>query len=242
MGDTARTAAVVVLAGGSGTRLGADRNKVYLPLGDVPLLAWSLRTLDAVPGTVAMVLVIRPGDETDAEAAIAAAAPATPVTVVAGGPTRAASERAGLVPLRPGIADGSIEVVLVHDGARPLVSAALAGAVDRAARRHGGAIPGLPIAGEILVDAGDRLVPADIEHLRGVQTPQGFRARALVAAHDAAAADGFEALDTAAMVARYAGIAAAVVPGDPRNLKVTTAEDLEHARRLAGSGGRAQDP
>jgi 2-C-methyl-D-erythritol 4-phosphate cytidylyltransferase len=155
-------------------------NKVYLPLGDVPLLAWSLRTLDAVPGTVAMVLVIRPGDETDAEAAIAAAAPATPVTVVAGGPTRAASERAGLVPLRPGIADGSIEVVLVHDGARPLVSAALAGAVARAARRHGGAIPGLPIAGEILVDAGDRLVPADIEHLRGVQTPQGFRARALV--------------------------------------------------------------
>ncbi len=116
------TAAAVVLAGGSGTRLGAEGNKVYLPLAGRPLLSWSLEAFARAPGIGRLVLVTRPGDRGQAEQA--ARAVDRPVEIVDGGDTRHDSEWAALRLLAPAIDAGELDVVAIHDGARPVVTAA----------------------------------------------------------------------------------------------------------------------
>lgn len=230
-------AVAIVLAGGSGTRLGlADgRNKVYLPLGGRPLLAWSLRTLDRHPGIERTVLVVRAGDEADALAAVRAAGIEPPPTVTAGGPTRSASEAAGVRALGP-IEDDA--VVLVHDGARPFIAPPVVDALLAAARAHGAAVPGLPLdPATVGFDESDgrlRDLPAD--RLRRVQTPQAFTAGILLAAFRRAADEGIEGLDTAELVEACGGPPARVVAGDPANLKVTTPGDVARAEALAAGG------
>lgn len=227
-------AVAIVLAGGSGTRLGlADgRNKVYLPLGGRPLLAWSLRTLDRHPAVERTLLVVRAGDEDEARAAAAVAGIDPSPTVVTGGPTRSASEAAGVRALGP--LDDDV-VVLVHDGARPFLAPHLVDALLAAARRHGAAVPGLPLdpATVALDEPGGRLRPLDLGRLRRVQTPQAFRAGILGAAFRRAEEDGVDGPDTAELVEACGGPPARVVPGDPSNLKVTTPDDVARAEAVA---------
>jgi 2-C-methyl-D-erythritol 4-phosphate cytidylyltransferase len=139
------TVAVLVLAGGSGSRFGARRNKVYLPLAGRSVLSWSVDTLARVPDVEVVVLVTRPTDREHVEAMLSdeVAEVAGRMEVVSGGRTRQESELCGLRQLAERIRGGLLDTVLIHDGARPLVSAELAEAVIAAVRRHGGAIPGL---------------------------------------------------------------------------------------------------
>ena len=230
------TLAAIVLAGGAGTRLGLDggRNKVYLPLGGLPILAWSLRTLDplVVPG--GLVVVVRAGDEDEARDAIGAAGTTREPLVVAGGATRTASEAAGIASLRPLLETGRIDVVLVHDGARPFASSALVRRLAVAARDRGAAIPALPPQpGTVAVDADGTLRPVDPTRLRRVQTPQAIRTAELLAAYDLAARDGIEGADTAEVVAACEGPPAVVVDGEVDNVKVTTPEDVDLADAIA---------
>jgi 2-C-methyl-D-erythritol 4-phosphate cytidylyltransferase len=135
-----------VLAGGSGTRVGAGRNKVYLPLGGRTVLGWSLRAFAGHPAIGPVVLVARAEDEALAKlelGSLGACGDALDVEIVTGGATRQGSELAGLRHLAARIAAEEIDTVLIHDGARPLVSAELISAVLRAARADGGAVPGL---------------------------------------------------------------------------------------------------
>jgi 2-C-methyl-D-erythritol 4-phosphate cytidylyltransferase len=152
----------------------------------------------------------------------------TAVSVVAGGPTRAASVRAGLEAV-----PADAEVVVVHDGARPLASPDLFHAVVDAVVQQGwdGAVPALPVSDTLKV-VSDGVVGAthDRSGLVAVQTPQAFRASVLRRAH----AGGGEATDDAALVEACGGTVR-VVPGDPRNLKVTTPADLEILALLARS-------
>jgi 2-C-methyl-D-erythritol 4-phosphate cytidylyltransferase len=218
--------AAVVLAGGSGSRVGADRNKVLLPLAGEPLLHHSVRHAAAVAGVRVVVVVVRPGDE----ALVDRLLDDRTVLTAPGGSTRHASELSALRALAPRIESGEVEVVAIHDAARPLASTALWHAVVEAAREHGGALPTRPAAGVVSVE--DLSGPHDGEQWAGVQTPQAFRAGPLLAAYDAAQRDGFEGTDTAACVAAYSDLRVVPVPGEATNLKITYADDLPLAERL----------
>jgi 2-C-methyl-D-erythritol 4-phosphate cytidylyltransferase len=199
-----------------------------LPLGDAPVLAWSVRAALAVADVDRLVIVVRAGDEEAVRDAIAPELGDHEALLVAGGDTRHRSEWAAIQVLAPAIEAGELDVVTIHDGARPLASPDLFAAVLAAARVHGGALPAAPVTG--LVGRDLSAVEGD---LVGVQTPQAFRATELLAAYRAARSDGFEGTDTAATYERYAGGRVAAVPSGPLNLKITFPEDLTAAGRLS---------
>ena len=222
--------AVVILAAGSGTRVGADVNKVLLPLRDLPVLVWSVRDALTLPDVRRLVLVVRPEDRAAVEAAVAPHLGDREVLVVDGGATRHRSEWAAIQVLADDISSGAVDVVVVHDGARPLAGAGLWRSVVEAAREVGGAIPVVPLT---------RLLHADLtpvtDDVGAVQTPQAFRAAELLASYRSAHADGFEGTDTAACVTAYADLPVAAVPSTSLNLKVTFPEDVALAAELSPS-------
>lgn len=218
-------AAIVVLAAGSGTRVGASVNKVLLPLLGESVVARSLATALEVKDVARVVLVVRAGDEVAISAAVEPLLGEREVLLVTGGADRHASEWAALRALRPDIEAGAVDVVAIHDAARPLAPLALYDAVLTAAREHGGAIPVVAVSG-LLARHGV------VEGAAVVQTPQAFEARALVAAYTCAAADAFSGTDTASCLEAYSQVAIAAVPGSASNVKVTYAEDVALAEDL----------
>ncbi|KWX03019.1 2-C-methyl-D-erythritol 4-phosphate cytidylyltransferase [Carbonactinospora thermoautotrophica] len=235
-------AAAVVLAGGRGSRFGADRNKAFLPVAGRLVAAWSLRAFAALPEIGRLVFVVRAEDRDLAERMLAEDLPGVPVDLVTGGATRHGSEYNALRHLAPAIRAGQVGCVLLHDAARPVVDPALVRRVLAAARRHGGALPGLPAERLVPVGPDDTVHGGVQPDLVRVQTPQAFQAVPLLAAYEAAERDGFDGSDTSACVERYApGLRVQCVPGDPRNLKVTYAPDLLLAERfLAGQDTAAK--
>lgn len=229
--------ALVLLAAGSGTRVGAATNKVLLPLvGDDPstgdpstsALGVALSAALTVEDVRRIVLVARPGDEARVTEIAGMVLGDREATMVPGGATRHASEQAALEALRADIAAGEVDVVAIHDTARPLADRDLYHAAIEAARTHGGAIPAAPLTHLVTRDL--QPVPGD---LVGVQTPQAFRAAALLDAYDRAAANGFDGTDTGAALERYApDVRIVAVPSTALNLKVTFAEDLAAAAAL----------
>lgn len=223
------TAAVVVLAAGAGSRVGGPVNKVLLPLGDAPVLVWSLRTALALHDVRRLVLVVRPDQREAVADAVAPHLGDRQLTLVDGGSSRHASEWNAIRVLAGEIEAGEIDVVAIHDGARPLARRELFEETIAAAREHGGSLPVLPLSH--LVRTADAARAA--AGLVGVQTPQAFRAVDLLAAYTAADADGFEGTDTASCLERYGRVRVVAVPGSPLNLKITFPEDVDLAGRLA---------
>ncbi|MDN4162529.1 IspD/TarI family cytidylyltransferase [Nocardioides abyssi] len=234
-------AAVVILAAGSGSRVGADVNKVLLPLGPAAVLAWSVRDALALDDVARVLLVVRAGEEQAVADAVVPHLGDREVGVVTGGATRHASEWQALSALAPAIEAGEVDVVAVHDGARPLAGPDLFARTIAAAREHGGAIPVVPLGGLLPVtpvsQGGGRPSTELGTGLAGVQTPQAFRADALLAAYRLADADGFEGTDTASCLERYPAdgtpLRIAAVPSTPRNLKITFPEDVDLALALS---------
>jgi len=225
-----RTAAVL-LGGGSGSRVGAEVNKVLLRLGGEPVFAWSLRAIRSLPYVEQVVVVARPEDRSDIVPHLAGE------RLVDGGAERHDSEWNALQVLAPSIDAGDIEVVAIHDAARPLASAGLWEAVIEAADATGGALPVRHHTGLIRRDGS----PAG--ELVGVQTPQAFRATDLLAAYRAADRDGFRGTDTASCLEAYARVSIVGVEAPETNLKITFPEDVVLAERLlqgprAGEGRR----
>lgn len=211
-------AAAIILAGGSGTRLGGPVNKVYRSLDGRPVLQWSLDTFAPLVGY--LVVVARPDDAGLLGPIVAG----HEVSVADGGSTRTGSERAGMETLRSRIESGEVDLVAIHDGARPFVTAALVGELIDTARRVGGAVPGRPTADKM--DAADGSAGYELPgygHVT-VQTPQVFRAGELLAAFDAAS--GFEAADTVQVVLKHGRLDVALVASDPVNRKITFPNDL----------------
>ncbi|WP_027927292.1 IspD/TarI family cytidylyltransferase [Amycolatopsis benzoatilytica] len=223
------TAAGVVLASGAGTRVGAALNKVYLPVAGRPVVAWSLDAFAAADGIGVLVLVIRPEDAELAGEVLSACS--RPVEIVEGGPTRQASELNALRHLAPRIADGAVDSVLLHDGARPLVTSELIASVLGRTREDGGAVPGLA-ADDVVSMAGPDTVAGPLPGAIRVQTPQGFRARPLLAAYEQAAAEGFLGTDTASCMEKFSALPVRWVPGSAENIKITYPHDLAVAERL----------
>jgi 2-C-methyl-D-erythritol 4-phosphate cytidylyltransferase len=224
--STPSRAALVVLAAGAGRRTGHETNKVLLPLSGRPVFTWSLRHARALPQVSRTVLVIREQDRPVVQRALADVG-APEVEVVAGGASRHGSEWAALQALASAIDEDEVDVVVIHDAARPLAGPDLFAAVIEAAAEHGGAVPAVPLT--FVVDSEGR-PPA--HELVGVQTPQAFRASDLLAAYRAAAVDGFEGTDTAACVERYADARIVAVPSTSRNVKITFPEDIALASTL----------
>lgn len=225
--------AVVVVAAGSGTRLGHEEPKAFAPIHGATILEHSLR---GVFGAVepSQVIVVAPAALVARARAIAehaAGAASGYVTVVAGGDTRQRSVAAGLAAL----AD-DVEVVLVHDAARALTPSALFDRVAQAVLTGGGGvIPGLPVSDTIKrVDSERVIETVDRSDLVHVQTPQGFPRAELVDAYASAADDHTD--DAALFTA--SGRAVVTVPGEPRAFKITTPWDLRRAEQLLDSGAR----
>ena len=141
-------AAVVVLAAGSGTRVGAGTNKVLLTLGDRPLLAWSVLDALALDDVRRVLVVVRPGEGDLVGAALAPHLGSGEIGIVEGGATRHASESNALRALAPEVESGAIDVIAIHDGARPLAGRELFAATIEAARARGGAIPVVRLPGD----------------------------------------------------------------------------------------------
>ncbi|TFC07487.1 2-C-methyl-D-erythritol 4-phosphate cytidylyltransferase [Cryobacterium mannosilyticum] len=224
--------AVIVVAAGSGSRLGHSEPKAFVPLAGRTLLERALLTVFGMREP-AQVIVVAPENRLEAARVIAGAV-AGPlcdrVDVIAGGPSRQDSVNRGLAVLRPGV-----QTVLVHDAARALTPSALCDAVVDAVRATGnGIVPGLAVVDTIkrVDDRGTILGTVDRSELSAVQTPQGFPRDVLVAA--AAAATG-EATDDAAVVAS-AGHPVNVIPGDALAFKITTPWDLRRAESLLSAG------
>jgi 2-C-methyl-D-erythritol 4-phosphate cytidylyltransferase len=226
------TVAVVVLAGGSGLRIRHDRNKAYLPLGDRTAVGLSLQTMAtaAGPGLRRLLLVVRADDQDLAQRTVAAELqrPPVPVELVVGGGSRHGSEERALHRLEPAIRAGDLDLVLIHDAARPLCSPRLVGELVRTANAHGGAVPGLAADDLAAVDASGALVPLAGRHVR-VQTPQVFAAAPLLEAYLRAAGSGFEGTDTAACVERFSPLTVMHVDGEEQNFKITYPHDLQVA-------------
>lgn len=217
---------VVVVAAGSGTRLGADRPKAFVELAGATLLEHAVRGV-LVSGPDEIVVVVPDVLVADARAIVdpLVGSASTSATVLAGGAERTESVAAGLAALSTGVG-----LVLVHDAARCLTPVAVFERVLSAlAVGAKGAIPGVPVVDTIKVVDADGVITdtPSRDSLRAVQTPQGFDRAVLSAAHAA----GVTATDDAALVEAL-GHAVVVVDGDERALKITTPEDLRRAERL----------
>jgi 2-C-methyl-D-erythritol 4-phosphate cytidylyltransferase len=222
----------VVLAAGLGTRVGADGNKAYLPLAGRSMVAWSLTAVTRVPQIARVVLVYRRGERELAHSTVTGELPGATVELVEGGDTRHASEYNVLRHLADDIESGAIDVVLIHDAARPLASSDMFVTALSSAREFGGAIPALTIT-DVLRQGPSGVEPiAEIGRLVRVQTPQAFQAQPLLAAYRAAAAEGFEGTDTSSCIEKYTCVEIRTFPGDEGNLKVTYARDVAVAGRL----------
>jgi 2-C-methyl-D-erythritol 4-phosphate cytidylyltransferase len=219
-------AGALLLGGGRGERLSGPDPKAFALLDGRTLLELAVSTVEACPRVEGFVVVAPEGWEGRART-IVGPRPRL-VDVVAGGETRQDSVRLGLAALPE-----AFDVVICHDVARPLASAALFDAVLDALAGTEGAVPSVPVDDTVKrVDDG---MVAETLHRDGlvlVQTPQAFTREALTAAHRAAEADGFAGSDDAALLER-AGFRVAVVPGEPANIKITRPEDLMVASALS---------
>jgi 2-C-methyl-D-erythritol 4-phosphate cytidylyltransferase len=235
-----RTAAIIV-AGGTGERLGKPGGKQLAGVFGKPVLSWTLAAFDAAPEVDLIVVVCHPERIPEyCEVAVDPLALATPVVFAPGGDTRQASVANGLAQ-----APASIETVIVHDGARPLVTPRLIADALRALEADpaaAGVVVGYPAVDTLkIVDGLTIAETPERARFWAVQTPQVFRATELRAAYAAAAADGFLGTDDSSLVERNGG--RVLVLGGPRdNIKVTVAEDLvlvEAALRFRESGSQA---
>ncbi len=230
---------MVLLAAGEGRRVGADTNKVLLPLSGLPVFAWSLRAVSEIEYVDHVVVVVREVDRALVDTTIREHFGALPITVVVGGDTRHASEWNALLALADDIDAGGIDVVAIHDTARPLADTALFHAVVTAACEHGGALPVreqthlIPSSTDTSVGTAPLLDrPRTADRMVGVQTPQAFRAQKLLDAYRRADRDRFVGTDTASCVEEYTDLEIHCVPSPATNLKITFPEDVALAERL----------
>jgi 2-C-methyl-D-erythritol 4-phosphate cytidylyltransferase len=216
----------VLVAAGRGERLGDDRPKAFVRLGELPLLAEPLRRLDESAWIDHVVMVAPPEWEEPAILLAEEIGASKVAACVTGGATRTDSVRAGV-----GDVPEDAAVILVHDAARPLVDdAVVERLVGALAKGFDGAVPALPLRDTVKrVHDGVVAETLDRDGLVTVQTPQAFVAPVLRAALDPLRAQLAQATDCAALV-EAAGGRVTTVAGDERLLKITTSEDLERVR------------
>ncbi len=227
----------VVVAGGRGARAGLGRNKVFFAWKGRSVLS---RCLDALErsGTLDGAVLVLGAEDFEQYDALCAREGASPLVkrVVAGGDCRRRSVRSGLAALPE-----EVEIVAVHDAARPFVSPEAVRETVQSARKWGSGVISTPVTDTIKRVGPDGAVETlDRAQLRAVQTPQTFDCAKLKAAHERAEAEGFDATDDAALFEHYYGsVRLVTAPGAEANIKLTNPADFEKLSRPAmriGSG------
>lgn len=221
---TSRSIALIPAAG-MGKRMGASINKQYLQLNGMPIVARTISVFEHSPLIDAIYLVI-PADEIPycRTHVVEAYGFKKIAMIVPGGRERQNSVMNGLNAMREHVADD--DVILIHDGVRPLITESMLHESIATARRRDGALTAVPVKDTIkVVHNGIVNNTPPRESLWSAQTPQSFRFGKIFAAHLAAVADSFFGTDDASLL-EHAGGEVHIVPGDYRNIKITTPEDL----------------
>ncbi|HNW86632.1 MAG TPA: 2-C-methyl-D-erythritol 4-phosphate cytidylyltransferase [Candidatus Limiplasma sp.] len=211
----------IVLAGGSGTRMGAEINKIFLPVRGVPAI---IRAIAPFTGLCAGITVVARADEVDLMRTVLKrfGLAGAVQNIVPGGDDRQASVACGLAAL-----PSDAEAVLIHDGARAMVTEAIIRRVILSIQEHGSGVAAVPVTDTVKrTDANGRVTETlNREALRAMQTPQGFKTADLRMAHANAERDGFRATDDAALL-EHAGMPVYLCEGSRENIKLTTAFDM----------------
>jgi 2-C-methyl-D-erythritol 4-phosphate cytidylyltransferase len=217
--------AAIVLAAGSGQRLNAGINKSWLQIAGKELAVWSLIWLQKSNLFKRFILVVHENEINEAQKIIKKHLDFT-VEIIAGGSTRHGSETAALKYLAQDINLKKINLVLIHDGARPLATPDLIHEIVEAAEIYGGSLPYLPTA-KLISDS------ENVENLIRVQTPQVFRAKETLDAYLEAEKDGFIGSDTAMCLEKYQPrLEIKAVFGTIKNIKVTYPDDIQLAESM----------
>lgn len=226
------SAIAVVLAAGSGNRLGLPTPKAFVTVGGRSILAMAAHAAAACPDIAGLVVTVPGGWEDRARAELPGS---MPCEVVVGGASRHQSVGLALGAVPPDVA-----AVLCHDAARCLASPELFSSVLAALEEADGAVPVVPVPDTVKRLRDGLVVGTEPRSELGLaQTPQAFRASALRDAHRRAAPEGLEFTDDAAAL-EWAGYTVRAVPGEPQNFKITTREDLARADELARAGSPAR--
>jgi 2-C-methyl-D-erythritol 4-phosphate cytidylyltransferase len=221
-------ASAIVVAAGSGTRLGLATPKAFVHLDRSPLLLRVLRTLTKVEALSEVVVAVPPGANRIARAQADAAQLQIPVKITEGGAERQDSVRLSLL-----LTSAEAELVIVHDAARPFATSAMFSACLAAAAQNGGAAVAIPAADTLKqVENGVIVATVPRDGLWQVQTPQAFRRELLVRAHEWARRERISVTDDAQLFERQ-GLSIQVVPGSAVNLKITTPDDLRIGEAIA---------
>lgn len=214
------TTAAIIVAAGSGQRFG-DTGKSFASVAGKPMAWWSLTAATNATSVDEVVLVCGKHSQTTATEMIAQFVSEKPIRVVLGGIRRQDSALAGIA-----ATSNEVDIVAIHDAARPLATSALFDSVIAAARLHGAALAAIPVADTIKQVLDHRVVqtiPRD--DLVRVQTPQAFDKQLLLQAFAHAEQQGIDVTDEASLIEQTGGVVA-VVPGLATNLKVTYPDDL----------------
>ncbi|MBC7344167.1 MAG: 2-C-methyl-D-erythritol 4-phosphate cytidylyltransferase [Clostridia bacterium] len=213
----------IIVAAGKGRRVGSDVPKQYLRVAGRPVLAWSLIFFEQRPEVESIVVVIAPEDADYCREVMLGHNFTKVAAVVPGGETRQQSVLNGLFALPA----SKSELVAVHDAARPFLDGRLFERLVRAGREFGAAVPALPVRETLKATDPEGFVRSTVprDSLVATQTPQIFDRELLSIAHLSAREEGFQGTDDASLV-EHLGWKVKVVPGDPRNIKITYPEDI----------------
>ena len=214
----------ILLAGGSSDRFNNEENKVYFPIGGKPALSWALETLDNSDKVNSILLVVRDEDWEKTNNVIELVNPNKLSGVTIGGDTRHESEYQGLAYLKERPDVNEEDLILIHDGARPLLPSYLLDELIDVAIKYGASAPGFN--SDNLMKKQEFKKEEIQETIVEIQTPQIFPASELWKSYELAKLDKWQAVDTTECVSKYSELEAVVIPGDPRNMKVTFIEDI----------------
>ncbi len=212
---------VIIPAAGSGTRMGADTNKLLLELSGQTILEWTVHTFASDSNCQQIILPVKESEQAELERIFQGQPFADKVCFVAGGNERQFSVRNGL-----GAVSAATEIVLVHDGARPFIDRKQITSLVASAHEHGGSVLAVRVK-DTIKKCADHFIVETIEResLWAIQTPQAFRLETLCVAHLWADENHFLGTDEASLLEKI-GEPVAIVEGNYENIKLTTPEDL----------------
>ncbi|MCD4812110.1 2-C-methyl-D-erythritol 4-phosphate cytidylyltransferase [bacterium] len=224
---------VIIVAGGKGRRMGGPVPKAFLGLNGLPIFTYALKTFLAIEAVRRVILVVPPGEEEKAQAVCRELTLDKSYLVICGGARRQDSVRSGMDHLLE-----ETEIVLVHDAARPFCTREIIQRVMIAVKKHGAAVPGIPLADTLKKVDGEAFVHGTVDRrsLVAVQTPQGFQRILLREAYQNAWKKNLTATDDAGLV-ELLGHRIAVVEGHAKNFKITKPYDLALAEILFKNTG-----
>ncbi|WAA12370.1 2-C-methyl-D-erythritol 4-phosphate cytidylyltransferase [Fervidibacillus halotolerans] len=218
---------VIIPAAGMGKRMGYGRNKLFIPIRNVPIVVHTMTIFEKDEWCDEIILVINEKEREEIERHIKTYGITKVGKIINGGRERQQSVFAGLETV-----EGDEEIVLIHDGARPMVKIPHIHQLVVEASREGAAVLGVPVKDTIKkVQNGIVMETIDRAMLWAIQTPQAFRLSVIKSAHELAERDRFLGTDDASLVERI-GKKVKIIEGDYENIKITTKEDLLFAESL----------